>query len=204
LVQRCDLRKISIRDAMDGRNASRLFIAEWIALSVEPLSPFLHSSSAATYDRNPETRATALISAVRDRCTMLGLADSMVPAAIDFVRDDAIVAIAQQRNAGRLDEARAATARLMTLARGLIREYPASACSYRALSDAYDQVKKNAMRDRDDKLVEQAIVQAIDAGQRALARDPHQLAMRHNLEKLTGQLANIKARRSATDFSCPR
>ena len=58
------------------------FVSEWLAISVGPLSPFRSSSSAATYDRDPEAGAIALISALRERCSKLGLADSMVPAAI--------------------------------------------------------------------------------------------------------------------------
>ena len=88
---------------------------------------FRSSSSAATYDRDPEAWAVALIAAIRDRCSKLGLADSMVLAAISIVWNDAHEAAAEQRNAGRLDEARATAARLMALARRLVQEYPDSA-----------------------------------------------------------------------------
>ena len=116
------------------RHVYERFVAEWLALSVGPLSPFRSSSSAAKYDRDPEAGAIALISAIRDRCSKLGLADSMVPAAISVVWDDAVDAAAEQRKLGRLDDARATAARLMALARRLVREYPDSAHSYRVLS----------------------------------------------------------------------
>ena len=89
----------------------------------------------------------------------------MVPATISVVLDDAVEAAAEQRRLGRLDDARATAARLMALARRLVREYPDSAHSYRVLSDAHNQIKKNAFKTDDDKLIEEALVQAIEAAQ---------------------------------------
>ena len=119
----------------------------------------------------------------------------MVPAAITFVRDDAVGVASEQRRLGRLDDARATVARLMVLARRLVREYPNSAHSYSVLSDAHNQIKKNAFETHDDNLVEEALVQAVEAAQRALALDPDPIETRRHLEKLTAQLASIKADR---------
>ena len=52
-------------------------------------------------------------------------------------------------------------------------------------------------------LVEEALVQAIEAAQRALALDPDQLETRRHLDKLTEQLASIKADRKAVVSSLP-
>ena len=116
----------------------------------------------------------------------------MVPATISVIFDDAVREAAEQRKLGRLDDARATAARLMTIARRLVREYPDSAHSYRVLSEAYNQIKKNAIQTGDDKLVEEALVQAIEAGQRALALDPDRIETRRHLDKLTEQLASAK------------
>jgi len=203
LFQRDDLKKMAAHEDKGIRDTYERFVSEWLALSVGPLSPFRSSSSAATYDRDPEAGAVALIAAIRDRCSKLGLVDSMVPAAIKVVRDDAADAAALQRRLGRLDDARATAARLMTIARRLVREYPDSANSYRVLSEAHNQVKKNAFRTRDNHLVEEALVQAVEAARRALALDPDRLETRNYLERLTEQLASIKADRLATRFSPP-
>ena len=69
--------------------------------------------------------------------------------------------------------------------------------SYRVLSEAHNQIKKNAFQTGDDKLIEEALVQAVEAAQRALALDPDRLETRNHLEKLTEQLASIKAERNA-------
>jgi hypothetical protein len=179
------------------------FVADWLVLSVGPLSPFRSSSSAATYDRDPEAGAVALIAAIRDRCSKLGLADSMVPTAISVVWTDAAEAAVKQRKLGRLDDARATAARLVALARRLVREYPDSALSYRVLSEAYNQIKKNALQTGDDHLVEKALVQPVKAAQRALALDPDRLETRNHLDKLTEQLASIKAERNAKGSALP-
>ncbi len=198
LFQLDDLKKMSSHEDRGIRDAYESFVAEWLARSVGPLSPFRPSSSAPTYDRDPEAAAIALISAIRHRCSKLGLADSMVSAAIGVVRVDALDESASQRRQGRLDDARATASRLMVLARRLVREYPESAHSYSVLSDAHDQIKKNAMRSHDDQLVEEALAQAVEHAQRAVALDSDNIETRRDLDKLTEQLASIKSERKGT------
>jgi hypothetical protein len=203
LFQRDDLKRMSSSTDKQIRRAHERFVAEWLAFSVELLSPFRSSPSAAKFDRDPEAGAIAFISAIRDRCSKLGLSESTVPAAIDFVSGDAVEEAAEQRKQGRLGDARSIAARLMVLARRLVREYPESANAYRVLSEAYNQIRKNAIRSRDDKLVEQANVQAIETAQRALSLDPDRIETRRHLDILTERLAKIKADRIATGSSLP-
>jgi len=203
LFQRVDLKKMAAHEDKAIRYAYEHFVADWLALSVAPLSPFRSSSSAATYDRDPEAGAIALIAALRDRCSKLGLADSMVPAAFNVIRNDAADLASEQRRLGRLDDASATAARLLAIARRLVREYPDSAHSYRVLSEAHNQIKKNAFRTGDDNLIEEALVQAIEPAQRALALDPDRIETRRHLDKLTGQLASINADRHATVSALP-
>ena len=127
----------------------------------------------------------------------------MVPAAVFVLAIEATGTAGEQRRLGRLDDACATAARLMALARRLVREYPESAASYHVLSLAHDQIKKNAFQTGDDKLVEEALVQAVDAAQRALALDPDNIETRRHLDKLTEQLARIKADRKAAGSSLP-
>ena len=89
----------------------------------------------------------------------------------------------------------------MTFARRLVREYPDSAIFLSVLSEAYNQIKKNASETDDDKLVEEALVHAVEAARRALVLDPDRLETRRHLEKLTEQLARVKADRIAESSS---
>ena len=95
---------------------------------------------------------------------------------------------------GRLEESVAIAARQMALAQQIVRDYPDSAHAYRALSEAYNHIKKNAIRSSDKRLEEEALVQAVEAARRAMALDPDQLETRCHLDELTEQLASIRCR----------
>ncbi len=192
-----DFHKVSSDDDLEIRRSHERFVCDWLALSVRPLSPFRPSMSAADFDRDPARAAGALVVALRMRCSKLGLADSMVSATIGIVCEDAVRIAAAQRKLHKLDDAHATVARLMTIARRLVQEYPDGSHSYQILSEAYNQVKKNAFQNNDDKLVDESLVQAIEAAQRAVALEPTRNETRRQLEKLTEQLASIRADRSA-------
>jgi len=203
LFYRSDVKELSTHEDTEIRSDYEGFVADWLALSVVSMSPFRTSSCIATYDRNPDAGAFALISAIRELCLKLEVPDALVPAAIKFVSDDAVNVAIEQRKLGRLDEAHSTAARLMALARQLVREYPESWRSYRVLSEAHNQIKKNAFRSGDDKLVEESIVEAIKAAQRALDLDPGQIETRNHLAYLNDQLASMRADGSAAVSSHP-
>lgn len=201
LFQRDELKKMASHQDKAIRYGYERFVAEWLACSVRPLSPFRSSASAASYDRDPEAGTLALISTLRQRCSKLGLEDSMVPATFPVVLDDAVAEAASLRKLHRIDDVRATVARLMVLARRLVREYPESTHSYRVLSEAYNQVKKNAYQTGDEKLVEETLVQAVEAARHALALDPDRLITRNHLAKITEQLDSVRAERKAAGSS---
>ena len=193
LLQRDELKAMTSHEDSGIRLAYEHFVCQWLALSVESLSPF-HSSAVATdYDRDPEAGAVALISALREQCRKLGLADSLVPAAGFVLAQDATGVAGQQRNLGRLDDARATAARLMTLAQRLVRDYPDHASSYRVLSESYNHIKKNAIRSQNEQYAEAALGQAIQAAKKALALAPDRIETRRHLDNLTGKFANTWA-----------
>jgi len=204
LFRRVDVKKMLIHENKDIDRFHESFVSQWLALSVGTLPSFLSSSSSAKFDGDPEAGAIAFISAIRELCSKLGLPDSMVPAMTSIaVLDDAVNEARGQRNLGRLDDARATAARLMAIGRRLVRDYPESAHAYRVLSEAYNQVRKNAYKTDDDELVEQANVQAIETAQRALSLDPDRIETRRHLDILTERLAKIKADRKVAGSSLP-
>jgi tetratricopeptide (TPR) repeat protein len=83
LFQRVDVKKMLIHENKDIRRSHESFVLQWLTLSVRTLPSFLSSSSSAKYDGDPEAGAIALISAIRDQCSKLGLPDSMVPVTIN-------------------------------------------------------------------------------------------------------------------------
>ena len=197
LFERDDLWRIPSHEDRELRDAHEGFVAEWLAFSVESFSPFRSSPPAAAHDRGPEAEAATLIAAIRDRCSKLGLADSMVPAAMRVFVDDAANAASLQRRAGRLDEAHATIACLMALARQLVRDHPNDGYSYDVLGHAHQQVTKNAFRTNDDELIEESLVRAVEAEQRAVALCPYKTEFQRRLAELTKRLAGIRADRKA-------
>jgi tRNA A-37 threonylcarbamoyl transferase component Bud32/tetratricopeptide (TPR) repeat protein len=197
MIRHADFPLGSPADAGENRIQYEYFIAAWLVLSVGDLSPFRSESAAATFDRDPEARAAALVGTLRERCLQLCLDDSLVPAAIRVVATEGIQAAALCRKEGRDENARAIAKRLTTIATRLVREYPQIADSYWVLSQAHNQVKKNAVRSSNSELEEKSLFLAIEAAQRDLALSPHRLDSRQHFEKLTGQLAAIRASRKA-------
>jgi hypothetical protein len=170
---------------------------------VVPLAPFRSASTAAHFDRDPEAGTSALIAAVQERCTMLGLADSLVPATIHVLIANGFGEASEARRQRRLDEAHAIARRMMPIARRLVQEYPDNAHSHLVLSEAYNQIRKNSQRAGDVQLEEEAAVRAIEAARRALALDPDRVQTRDHLESVTERLAALRAKRKAAGSSTP-
>ena len=127
----------------------------------------------------------------------------MVPATISVISNQAFGEAAEQRKLGRLDDARSTAARLMTIARRLVREYPDSAYSYYVLSVAHNVIKKNAYRTHDDSLVEEALSHAVEAGQRAVRLDPDLIEARRLLDKLSGDPRQHQGRSEGGGYVAP-
>jgi eukaryotic-like serine/threonine-protein kinase len=193
LLQRDDLKRMASGDDKRIRDGYERMVGDWLALSVGSLSPFRPSPAAANFGRDPEAGAITLISAIRERCSKLGLADSMVSRTVRVIFIDAVAEAADQRKLGRLDDARATAARLMTIAIRLVQEYPDSANSYRVLSEAHNQIRKNAIRSQDKRLEEESLVAAIEAARSSLALDPDNIETRHHFDTLTERLIRMKA-----------
>ena len=158
LLQRDALKKMS---APENSGEVLLWPAgmarDWFAIVAGPLSPFRSSSSAATYDRDHKAGAMALISTIRELCLRFGVADSLVPSSIKVLGDDADWELEEHRRLGRVGEGRSTAARLTSLARQVVREYPGSADSCRILIAAYSRNMGTGMRLRENHVFEDAV-----------------------------------------------
>jgi tRNA A-37 threonylcarbamoyl transferase component Bud32 len=154
LFRRFNASKIYDIDYVYNGNSREDTFSSWLAVSVASLAPFRSLPAAAQFDRDPEAGSRALIAAIRARCAALGLADSLVPSTILELIRDGFVEASLARRQGQLDEARTIAGRMMPIARRLVQEYPDNAFSHRALSEAYNQKRKNAHRAGDDRGME--------------------------------------------------
>ncbi len=177
-------------DGRPRRNSFDQFASDWLALSVRHLTPFRPSYTAAGDPKSPQERALAIVADLKARCARVELPESMVPWAIRSMLRVAKNAGGEQRRMKRLDDARASASCLMALAQEAIREFPDNACGSFVLSDAHDQVRKNAIRSNDASLEEQSLQAAIEAAQKAVTLAPDQPEIQHHLALLNERLAN--------------
>jgi hypothetical protein len=178
----------------DGRRDCEMSIAKWLTLPVDPFSPAHPPPLAGTCD-GPEARAEAIVSALRERCKALGLADSMVTKGGTILSDQAVCTAADQRKLGQLDDARRTADQLMAIARRLVRDFPDRAESSIVLSDAYCQISKNAWKYDDYDTIERSLGQAVEAARHALELDPGREDSRRLAVKLAEKLAAFRAGR---------
>lgn len=98
---------------------------------------------------------------------------------------------ASQRKTGQLDEADRTVASLVILANRLLRRYPEHPSSHLVLNDAYLQRSKNAWKRNDLPAVRQALVQSVEALQRALVLDPVDVEIHRLLQDRKQRLARV-------------
>jgi len=102
------------------------------------------------------------------------------PAAIDLSGNNVYIfidhlfhRIAEQRRAGRINEARRAADRIHAFARLLVQRYPDRSVAHLALCASFIQMAKNAWQTDDRLAVERNWKLALDEAHRALLLDPH-------------------------------
>ena len=103
---------------MDGsRNCSREKWRTWIAKDVQPYPPGSSSTGESKGRLDPDAHAHAVIRALESRCEAVGVDPSLLPAAAFQMAGIAAYRAAEQRNAGRLDDARQTAACLSAFAK---------------------------------------------------------------------------------------
>ena len=125
--------------------------------------------------RADSTRTPTLIAVIRaleSRCEALGVDPSLLPAAAFRVAGIAACRGAEQRKAGRLDDARQTAACLSAFAKTLARRDPNEAAFHLVLCEAFVQESKNAWKVKDYTAIEDALRKALGEACTALRLDP--------------------------------
>jgi hypothetical protein len=105
---------------------------------------------------------------------------------------------AEQRHAGRLDDARRTADRMLALCRLFEAENPQHPLTYQALSEAYTQMYKNSWRTDDLEAVEHNMRLSLEAALRAQALDPHNEVARSMIYRRQQGLRGLELERAAT------
>ncbi len=168
-----------IRAAMERFPADRRLpqrleerLAVWIARDIQPYPSDPKSTGKPQGRLDPDVHARAVIRALDSRCEALGVYPALLPAAAMQVCGIAVGRAAEQRKAGRLDDARWTAASLFAFGKVLARRDPNEAAFHVVLSEAFEQEAKNAWKVKDFPTIEAATRNALVAAWTALHLDP--------------------------------
>ena len=129
------------------RTGSQWRLADWIAGDVQPYPSDPKSTGEPKGRLDPDAHAHAVIRALESRCEALGVdpcfASRRGHAGVPSI---AVGRGAEQRKAGRLDDARWTAACLSAFAKMLARRDPNEAAFHLLLCEAFEQESKNAWK----------------------------------------------------------
>ena len=187
------LRAAMERFPADRRLPQRLAdkLAVWIARDIKPYPSDPKSAGEPQGRLDPDVHARAVIRALESRCEALGVYPALLPAAAVQVCGIAVGRGAEQRKAGRLDDARWTAASLSAFAKMLARRDPNEAAFHLVLSEAFEQEAKNAWKVKDFPTIEAATRNALGAACTALHLDPRNADARIKVAGLQDKLIGL-------------
>jgi serine/threonine protein kinase len=173
-------------------------VANWIADDVNPYPSGVRSTSESKGRLDPDAHAQAVIRAIESRCKALGLYPALLPAAAYQMAGLAACRAAEQRQAGRLDDARHTAACLAAFARSLVRRDADEAAFHLIMSMAFAQESKNAWKVKDYTAIEQALRKALVEAHTALRLDPRSTNARVCVASLQDKLFGLASERPSS------
>jgi hypothetical protein len=192
----------NIRAAMDRFPAGRRLpqpledkLSVWIAHDIQPYPSDPDSTGKPQGRLAPDVHACAVIQALESRCEALGVYPALLPAAALQVCGIAYNQAHEQRNAGRLDDARWTAASLLAFGKGLSRRGPSEAAFHVVLSLAFEQEAKNAWKVNDFPTIEAATRNALAAASTALHLDPGNKTARMKVSGLQEKIVGLASGR---------
>ena len=126
---------------------------------------------------------------------------ALFPAAAMQVCGIAVGRAAEQRKAGRLDDARWTAASLFAFGKMLARRDPNEAAFHVVLCEAFEQEAKNAWKVKDFPTIEAATRNALVAASTALRLDPRNTAAQMKVAGLQDKIVGLASRRPAAAMS---
>jgi hypothetical protein len=176
----------------------KLELARWIADDVNPYPSDANSTGESPGRLDPSAHAQVVIRALESRCEAIGVGPSLLPAAAFHMAGITANRGAEQRKAGRLDDACHTAACLSAFARTLVGRNPDEAAFHQVLSMAFVQESKNAWRIPDHTTIEDRLRKALSEAYIALRLDPHDAGARINVAILQDKLVALVSRPATT------
>jgi eukaryotic-like serine/threonine-protein kinase len=170
-------------------------VADWIAEGIPPDPPDANADGEPEGRVDPDAHAHALILTIESRCKALGVYPALLPATAFQVAGFAIGRGSEQRQAGRLAEARRTAACLSAFAKLLAKRDPKEAVYHLLLCVAFEQESKNAWKPPDYALIEGSLRKALGEASTALRLDPRNTDARMMVSGLQDKLIGLASRR---------
>jgi hypothetical protein len=173
-------------------------VAAWIASDVNPYPSGPISTGEPKSRLDPDSHADLVIRALESRCEAFGVNHCLLPEAAIQVAGIAAYRSTQQREAGRLDDARKTALCLSTFAKLLVRREPNEAAFHVVLSVAFEQESKNAWQIKDYATIENALRKALGQACTALRLDPRNASARLRVAGLQDKLFGLASERPSS------
>ena len=183
------IRKLSTNGPLPEFLRERL--AQWITNDVNPYSSKMNPTCEPKGRLEPDASADSLIRALESRCDALGVDHSLFPKAALMMARIGVRRAAEQRRAGRLDDARRTTASLSAFAAKLARRDPDEAVFHLVLGIAFEQESKNAWKVEDYATIEERLRKALGAARTALRLEPLNREARILVSSFQDKLAGL-------------
>jgi tetratricopeptide (TPR) repeat protein len=170
-------------------------VAVWIAIHVQSDSSGPNALVESNDRLDPGAHAHADIRALESRCETLGVGAAVFPAAALHLALITSQRGTEQRQAGRLDDARRTAAGLSAFAKALVRRDPNEPAFHLALSAAFQQESKNAWQIPDYATIEDALRNALGEACTALRLDPRNTEARLTVAGLQDKMVRLVSER---------
>jgi hypothetical protein len=170
-------------------------VADWIAREINAYPPGLNAVGEPMGGLDPDTDAQTVIHAIESRCKALGVYPGLLPSTAFEMAGIGVHRGEDQREAGRLVDARQTAAWLSAFGKTLARRYPDEAAFHLILSLASEQEAENARKVEDYATIEAALSQALCEGCTALRLDPRNTYTRLRIADLQDKLFGLASRR---------
>jgi hypothetical protein len=161
-----------------------------ISLLQEPINSGTGDST------NLHRQARMLVKSLEQQAEAIGLRDPDIPAIARVVSDRVHSTCSAKRKLDQNDEAVAIVRRFVAFAEEIVAQFPDRADAYVVLSDANNQVAKNAWRGSDDPEAIRNVYKAFAAARHAAQLDPQSRAAQIRVAKLEDKVRDLQAESS--------
>jgi serine/threonine protein kinase len=170
----------------------------WVAHDIQPYPSDPTPPGKPRRRPDPDAHARAIIRALDSRCEAAGGHPALFSAGASRMFAIAHARSIQERNAGRLDDARSTAATFLAFGQSLVRRDPNEATFHVLLCEGFEEEAKNAWRVNDFATIEAATRNALAEASTALRLDPRNPYARLKVGGLQEKMIGLTSQRPSS------